>query len=73
MNVIPLYDRFMYCWFVCANIKPSLVAGWLEVELFSGLRFCGRCCVRREFGLLSAAIVWIARPCVAHWADSADL
>ena len=38
MNVMSIYDRFMYCWFVFVNIEPSLVVGWLEVELLSGLR-----------------------------------
>ena len=38
MNVIPIYDRSMYYWFVRANIEPSLVVGWLDVELLSGLR-----------------------------------
>ena len=35
---MPIYDRFMYCRFVYVNIEPSLVVGWLEVELLSGLR-----------------------------------
>ena len=39
MNVMPIYDRFMYRWFVYVNIEPSLVLGWLEVELLSDLRF----------------------------------
>jgi len=30
---------FMYCWFVYANIKLSLVVGWLEVELSSVLGY----------------------------------
>jgi len=34
-----MYDRFVYCWFVHVNIEPSLVVGWFEVELLSGLRF----------------------------------
>jgi len=38
MNVMPIYDRFMYCWFVYVNIEPSLTVGWFEVELLSGLR-----------------------------------
>jgi len=64
----------MYYWFVHGNNESSLVVGWLEVELLRNLRFCGWCCVRRESGLLwIAAIVWIARQCVAHWADSAEL
>ena len=37
MNVISIYDRFMYCWFIYANIKLSLVVGWIEVELSSVL------------------------------------
>jgi len=39
MNVMPIYYRSMYYWFVRASIEPSLVVGWLEVELLSGLRF----------------------------------
>jgi len=38
MNVIPIYDRSMYYWFVHVNIEPSFVVGWFEVELLSGLR-----------------------------------
>jgi len=38
MNVILIYDRSMYYWFVHVNIEPSLVVGWFEVELLSGLR-----------------------------------
>ena len=38
MNVMPIYDRFMYSWFVYVNIEPSLVVGWFEVEALSGLR-----------------------------------
>jgi len=38
MNVILIYDRSMYYWFVHVNIERSLVVGWFEVELFSGLR-----------------------------------
>ena len=38
MNVMPIYDRFMYCWFVYANIKPNLVVGWLEMKLMSDSR-----------------------------------
>ena len=34
-----MYARFVYCWFVHVNIEPSLVVGWFEVELMSGLRF----------------------------------
>jgi len=39
MNVIPIYDRSVYFWFVHVNIKPSLVVGWFEVELMRNLRF----------------------------------
>jgi len=39
MNIIPMYDRFVYCWFVHVNIKPSLVIGWFEMELLSDLSF----------------------------------
>ena len=39
MNIIPMYDRFLYCWFVHVNIEPSLVVGWFEVELMRNLRF----------------------------------
>jgi len=39
MNVTPMYDGFMYYWFVHANIEPSLVVGWFEVELLRDLRF----------------------------------
>ena len=38
MNVTPTYDGFMYYWFVYVNIEPSLVVGWFEAELLSGLR-----------------------------------
>ena len=38
VNVMPIYDRLMYCWFVYVNIEPSLVVGWFEVELLSDLR-----------------------------------
>jgi len=38
MNVILIYDRSMYYWFVHVNIEPSLVVGWFEVELLNGLR-----------------------------------
>ena len=38
MDVMPKYHRFTYCWLVYVNIEPSLVVGWFEVELFSGLR-----------------------------------
>jgi len=39
----------------CYNCKleTEFVVGWLEVELMSGFEvLCGRCCVRRESGLL---------------------
>jgi len=39
MNVAPMYDGFMYYWFVYANIQPSLVVGWYEVELLRDLMF----------------------------------
>jgi len=39
MNVMPIYDRSMYYWFVRVSIESSLVVRWLEVELLSGLRF----------------------------------
>ena len=39
VNVMPICDRFMYCWFVYINIEPSLLVGWFEVELLSDLRF----------------------------------
>jgi len=39
MNVMPIYDCSMYYWFMRANIEPSLVVGWLEVQLSSRLRF----------------------------------
>ena len=51
MNVIPIYDRSMYYWFVLANIELSLVVGWLEVELLSGLMFL--------WSLLCEEGVWI--------------
>ena len=38
MNVIPIYDRSMYYWFVHVNIEPSLVVGWFEVELMRNLK-----------------------------------
>ena len=34
-----MYDRFLYCWFVHANIESRLVVGWFEVELMRNLRF----------------------------------
>jgi len=39
MNIILMYDRFVYYWFVHVNIEPSLVVEWFEVELLSCLRF----------------------------------
>lgn len=30
------------------NFEPSLVVGWLEVQLFSNSSSCGRYCVRSE-------------------------
>ena len=39
MNVIPIFDGFMYYWFVYANIEPSLIVRWFEVELIRNLRF----------------------------------
>jgi len=39
MNVTPVYDGFIYYWFMYANIEPSLVVGWFEVELLRVLRF----------------------------------
>ena len=39
MNIIPMYDRFLYCWVVNVNIEPRLVVGWFEVELMRYLRF----------------------------------
>ena len=39
MNVISICDHSMYYWFVYVNIEPSLVVGWFEVKLLSGLRF----------------------------------
>jgi len=39
MNIIPMYDRCVYCWFVHVNIEASLVVGRFEVELLCGLRF----------------------------------
>ena len=71
MNAILMYGRFMYCWFVYANIKPSLGDGWFEVELSSVLRFL--------WLLLCEEGVWVvnyrnrvgfelpqSRTCVAH-------
>ena len=34
-----IYDGFMYYWFVHANIEPSLIVEWFEVELLRDLRF----------------------------------
>ena len=67
MNVIPIYDRSMYYCFVCANIEPSLLVGWLEVELLSGLRFL-RSLLRKEG-------VWIvsSRNCVDYEAMCGSL
>jgi len=39
MHMTPMYDRFVYSWFVHVNIEPSLLVGWFEVELLSGLMF----------------------------------
>ena len=41
MNVILIYDCSVYYWFVHVNIEPSLIVGWFEVELLSGLRLLG--------------------------------
>ena len=39
MNIIPMHDCFLYCWFVHVDIELSLVVGWFEVELMRNLRF----------------------------------
>ena len=39
MSVMPIYDRFMYYWFVHINIESSLVVEWLGMELLRTLRF----------------------------------
>jgi len=39
MNIMPIYDHFLYCWFVHVDIEPSLVVGCFEVELMRNLRF----------------------------------
>jgi len=51
MNVMLIYDHFMYYWFVHANIELSLVVGWLDVELLSGLKFL--------WSVLSKEGVWV--------------
>jgi len=62
MNVIPLYDLFMYCWFVYDNIKLRWKLDGLRWNYWVVWGSCGRCCMRRELQFWIAAIVWIARP-----------
>ena len=38
MNVTPVYDDFLYYWFMCANTELSLVVGWFKAELLRVLR-----------------------------------
>ena len=65
VNVMPIYNRFIYCWFVYINIEPSLVVGWFEVELLSDLRFLWSVLCEEGDRVVNCSIVWIARPCVA--------
>jgi len=73
MNITPIYDHFMHCWFVFAYNQLSLVVGWFEVEQMGNLRFFSP--VLREEGawVVITVIIWIARPCVAYWEDSTKL
>ena len=73
MNVIPIYDHFMYCWLVYANSKLSLVVRWFEVELMRNLRFLWLVLCAEGAWVVITVIVLIVRSCVAYWADSAKL
>ena len=68
-----LYDALVNYWLIYDIIKPSWKLDGSRWNYWVVWGFCGLCCVRRQPGLWIAAIVWIARPCVPHWADSAEL